>query len=219
MYLFLLILLATISNKAVGNHGLRDAFDELVAFIDNSPDVCDIIETTNFNVPRTTTKTDVVNLLENAGVVNLLQENFFLRSNKIKSRSLLDYPFCWPWRHDKDKKAVFIDLFYNQTSRAFFTETSSNICTYLGLTQNSFLQTLQNIITRTAPFFPDLDLKDYLPLLDLFSTFTVQERRLGLHDRRQKKDRLLDLTVMAPWYYLERNHFVNPRVQEDLKIS
>ncbi|GMU19051.1 MAG: hypothetical protein AMXMBFR12_02430 [Candidatus Babeliales bacterium] len=215
-HLVLLLLILTIF-PTTGFSEPRDAFDDLIAFVDNSPEVCDIIGNTNFESIRTTNKDVVLTLLDNIGVIRLIQENFFLRSNIIRTRSLLDYPWNLPWRHDKDKKAVFVDLFYNQTSRAFFTQDSSNICTYLALTNDGFLQRLQDILTNIRNnFAPDLNTDQLIELLDLFTTFTVQERRLGLMLGGKTAINCWHITVLAPWYYLERNHFVDDRVQQDL---
>ena len=203
----------------------RDSFDDLIAFVD-SPEVCEIIGNTNFEVERTATKAAALVILQNLGVTNLFQENFFFRSNVIRTRSLLDYPWNWPWRHDKGKKAVFVDLFYNQTTRAFFNEHSSNICTYLALTQEGFLNQLEIILNKLkallegeTPQNPStaIDTNQILDLLNLFSTFTVQERRLGLMLGGKKTIDCWTITAMAPWYYLERNHYVDPRVEANLR--
>lgn len=200
----------------------RDAFDDLINFIDSSPEVCDIISNTNFESARTADKVTVVTFLQNLGVVRLLEKNFFLRSNIVRTRSLLDYPWNWPWRHDKENKAVYVDLFYNQTSRGFFNEHSSNICTYLAITDQQFLQILEEVLqTANRTFSPDLNnpiipIAGALDYLNLFSTFTVQERRLGLMLGGKKSINCWHITAMAPWYYLERNHYVDPQVQADL---
>lgn len=213
----LLLLVITISSLSLGQPQTRDAFDDLIAFVD-SPEVCEIIGNTNFEAARTANKAAVLVLFQNVGITNLIQENLFLRSNVIRTRSLLDYPWNLPWRHDKDKKAVFVDLFYNQTTRAFFTDESSNICTYLALTNDGFLQQLQNVLNRlrSTDILPDVNVDQILELVDLFTTFTVQERRLGLMLGGKKAVNCWHFTVMAPWYYLERNHFVDDRVQQDL---
>lgn len=213
----LLLLVITTTSLSVAQLQTRDAFDDLIAFVD-SPEVCEIIGNTNFEVTRTANKAAVLIFFQNIGVTNLLQENFFLRSNAIRTRSLLDYPWNLPWRHDKDRKTVFVDLFYNQTTRAFFTEDSSNICTYLSLTNDGFLQQLQNVLNklRNTDILPDVNVDQILELVDLFTTFTVQERRLGLMLGGRKSVNCWHFTLMTPWYYLERNHFVDNRVQADL---
>lgn len=216
-----LLLLVGIPQPSTGQTPPRDSFDDLIAFIDNNEQVCDIIGNTNFDTARTVTKSVVLQTLNDLQVYALLQENFFLRSNVIRTRSLLDYPWTMPWRHDKDKNAVFVDLFYNQTSRAFFNDESSNICVYLGLTQKSFLRTLEEILNNVANLARganvNLNVDQYLNLLDLFSTFTVQERRLGLMLGGKREINCWHITALVPWYYLERNHFVNPQIQTELE--
>lgn len=216
-----LLLLMVISQPSNPETPPRDSFDDLIAFVDNNADVCEIIGNTNFDTARTVTKGFVLQVLNDVGGFALLQENFFLRSNVIRTRSLLDYPWNLPWRHDRDKKAVFVDLFYNQTSRAFFNNESSNICVYLGITQESFLNTLETVLNNIAELAQaaevNLNVNQYLDLLDLFSTFTVQERRLGLMLGGKRQVNCWHITALVPWYYLERNHFVNPEIQEELQ--
>lgn len=215
-----LLLLIVISpyNYPVNTPTPRDTFDDLIAFIDNNSDVCEIIGNTNFERARSVTKADVLQVLNDVEGFALIQENFFLRSNVIRTRSLLDYPWTLPWRHDKDKKAVFVDLFYNQTSRAFFNHESSNICVYLALTQEGFLQRLENTLNLAKfLFLPTLNVDQMLDLLDLFTTFTVQERRLGLMLGGKREVNCWHITALVPWYYLERNHFVDPEIQQELE--
>lgn len=193
----------------------RDSFDDLLSDIENNPGYSDLITNSEFIVTRQASKKDIITALNSFGILKLLEENFFLRTNNLKSRSLLDYPEYLPWRHDKDKRAVYVDLFYNQTSRAFFNKNSSNICSYLGIGKESFMETLAEIASAVKSTF-NIETNQFLELINLFRTFTVQERRFGFMIGGKTTFNHWHLNVMAPWYYLERNHFVNAEVQEDL---
>lgn len=196
----------------------RDAFDDLIAFVDD-PSVADLIISSNVQTTRAPSKQSILVLLNDLEIVPLLQENFYLRTNNLNHRSLLDYPEYFPFRHDKDKRAIYFDLFYNQTSRMNFTKESSNICSYLGIFQPSFITKVQTTINLVKEVFPDLtfDSDQILRLLDLFQTFTVQERRLGLMIGGKTTCNKWHFHIMAPWYYLERNHFVNDAIKEDIE--
>ena len=195
-----------------------DAFDDLVSFADSDAGA-ELINNTTFNVVRAPSKQAIIAILDELDFFPLLQENIFLRTNILRSRSLLDYPDFIPWRHDRDKRAIYIDLFYNQTSRMFFNKDSGNICTYLAVTSPSFIATIDKILdnARKAGFIQAADQDKYLQLINLFQTFTVQERRFGLMIGGKTTINRWQLHIMAPWYYLERNHFVDEKVQEDLQ--
>ena len=218
----LLLLAFTLAAHVQGNGPatMRDDFDDLIALVD-SQEITNLI--TSSSVSSSTTrkpnKEFIVNILNDLEVIPLLQEDFFLRTNNIVSRSLLDYPEFLPWRHDKDKRAVYVILFLNQTTRMHFTKGSSNICTYLGVTQASFLQKLENIIRSVQGLFPELtiDGDKITRLLQLFQTFTVQERRFGFMIGGKATFNRWHFNIMAPWYYIERNHFVNQNVQDDIE--
>jgi hypothetical protein len=196
----------------------HDAFDDLIAFADSDVGG-QLLDDTTFLITRTASKGAVITLLSELGFFPLLQQNFFLRSNILRSRSLLDYPEFIPWRHDKDKRAVYIDLFFNETPRMFFNKESSNICSYLAVASPSFLAIIDNIFDNLRALLNESPIqKDKLfRLLDLFKTFTVQERRFGLMIGGKTKFDFWHFHIMAPWYYLERNHFVDQQVANDIE--
>lgn len=198
----------------------RDSFDDLIAFVDNDITINNLISNSSTQTVRQVTKPDVINLLDELGVPLLLQENFFLRTNNLNTRSLLDYPEFIPWRHDRDKHAVYVDLFFNQMSRMHFNRDSSNICSYLAVSQDSFLSTLATIIDNAQLILPEgttLDTDAALRVLQLFQTFTVQQRRFGFMVGGKASFNRWYLNIMAPLYYLERNHYVDEAVSEDIE--
>jgi hypothetical protein len=193
-----------------------DPLTDIIAWADD-PEIAELIDSSNIKATRTVTKKAVLDFLFQLKVPQLLQQNFFLRSNNIISRSLLDYPEYLPFRHEKDKNAVFVDLFYNQTSRGFFTKNSSNICSYLAIGNESFQEALAIFLERAEVVLETPPPNEILEILDLFATFTVQERRFGLMIGGKGAFNRWHIYVMTPWYYLERNHFVNDRVQDDIR--
>ncbi len=199
----------------------RDAFDDLLAFAD-TPEVSNLISNSDAIVRApATTKKQIIATLNSFRVLPLFEENIFLRSNNLNSRSLLDYPEFLPFRHDCDCRAVYVDLFYNQTSRGFFTKNSGNICSYLAVGSDSLNQKIQNVLNEllTPGLLPDgvqFDPDQIFAIIDLLQTFTVQERRLGLMIGGKGTIGCWNYNIMAPWYYLERNHFVDANVETAL---
>ncbi len=198
----------------------RDSFDDLLAYVDNDIGVNNLISNSTIQKEvRQTTKPEVITLLDTIGFFGLLQQNFFLRTNNLKTRSLLDYPEFTPFSQ-REKRAVYVDLFYNQTSRLFFDRNSSNICSYLAVSQPGFISAIENIIENSMPLLPEgvtIDADAILRLLSLFQTFTVQERRLGLMLGGQFSWNRWHFNIYAPWYYLERNHFVDQNIQNNIE--
>lgn len=168
---------------------------------------------TNLNITRQTDKQDIITLLLDIGAINLLKQPIFLRTNKLNTRSLLDYPLFL--RFKKPKRCLGIDLFYNVTARKFFNKDSSNISSYLNITGEGFISALENIFTQLKDLLPNFDPEFFSTLPLLFENFTVEERRFGLMFYGTKHVDKYQITVMVPWYYLERNHFVD-QAQQDI---
>lgn len=165
----------------------------------------------NLSITRQTDKQDIITLLLDIGFIDLLKEPFFKRTNKLNTRSLLDYPLFL--RFKKPPRCFGFDLFYNATARKFFDKESSNISSYLAVTGKSFIAALENVFTKLKDLLPDFDPEFFSNLPLLFENFTVEERRLGLMFYGTKHIDKYQVTAMVPWYYLERNHFVDPAQQ------
>lgn len=218
-FVSLFIVLLGFSTTLKPDQDLPSNFDDIIAWADK-PDIAELIDNTPMVVTRQANKLAVLDILNFIQVPQLLEENFFLRSNNVTSRSLLDYPEFLPFRHDKDKRAVYVSLFFNQTTRANFTRNSSNICSYLATASPALAQKLTNTINLTRELFMDLGIPEpteILEILDLFRTFTIQERRFGLMIGGKGVLNRWHINAMAPLYYLERNHFVNERTQDDIR--
>lgn len=194
----------------------RSGCDVDFDFCEN-PEIAAIINQTAWNIERECDKANAAATLIESGVIPLLQEPFFARSNNINSRSLLDYPEFLPFRHDQDKKGFMAYAFYNQTSRCHFTKDSTNICSYLAITEPGFMEALKNILDTISTLKPELDPNKLLNILGLFTPFTVQERRLGLMFCGKQKFRHWHGQIFVPLYYLERNHFVDDATRIELE--
>lgn len=197
-------------------------FDQEVDIFDflDQPENEALIDAFNFDTTRICNKATALDTLQALDADKLLQTDFFLRSNPIQTRSLLDYPEFLPWRHEKDRRAFGFDLFYNQTTRGYFTHKSSNICSYLAIEEDSpFIQALGKIFQNVQNLGLELPITidEVSTILKLFETFTVQERRLGFMFHAKGSIDKWNLYMYAPWYYLERNHFINPTIQAEIE--
>jgi len=83
----------------------RDSFDDLLTYVDNDVGVNNLISNSSNTIVRQIPKSDVIILLNEIGFFGLLEENIFLRSNNLKTRSLLDYPEFTPFSQ-REKRAV-----------------------------------------------------------------------------------------------------------------
>lgn len=166
------LLLAFAGTKPFMIRAMEDASfprDEVDFDFCDNPEVSQIINDTQWAIDTQCSKADVVTTLVAAKIVPLLEQNFFLRSNNINSRSLLDYPEFLPFRHDADKKGLVLSLFYNQTARGYFTRSSTNICSYLAIAQPTFLAAVDKVITAIGNLIElPVDKSLLFDLLDLF---------------------------------------------------
>jgi len=177
-----------------------------------------VINTTAWDAQINCNKESLIGFLQETNMIALLQQNFFLRSNNVNSRSLLDYPDFLMFRHDADKSGLVINLFYNQTSSCFFTRNSTNICSYLAIAEPDFLNALDNVFTALNNLgVLTVPKQLFFDLLDLFAPFTLQERRMGFMVCGKQKFEQWHAMIQVPWYYLERNHFVTPALQTDIE--
>lgn len=137
----------------------------------------------------------------------LLLNDLYQRTNTINVRSLLDSPQYY--FYNCFEKNFFINLFYNQTSRGFYTIDGSTIGSYLNLGQG-FLSAFNS-------FCPDgLDLPTIVKLIE---PFKIQERRTGLMFGGRYKKNDWYFKYYFPLYYLERNLFLDDQEKARLEAA
>ena len=148
----------------------------------------------------------------------LLQENLYLRSNPLNSRSVLDYACILPQRVSYEFDwIVGTHLFYNQTTRnSFFSKNCDNFSGYLAITTESLLEKISQSFDVLRPQFPQLSLNP-LRILPLFRNGTVQERRLGFLGHAFRQYNYINMRILLPFYYLERNFFFTEGEREAIE--
>lgn len=137
----------------------------------------------------------------------LLQENLYLRTHPANSRSLLDLPgfyrhYCFP-----RKNYFWSQLFYNQTTRQYYTKESTQLKTYIALDN-------PNLIQKIDDFEPNFDVPT---VLGIFSNMRFEERRLGLMGGGQYVWDKWHLRSYAPIVYTEYNF--NLTAEEQLMLE
>lgn len=160
---------------------------------------------------------DILPILKDLGILDLLQEDFFLKTFDLNKRDLLDYPlFMFPWEHH-DCKTMGYQIFLNQTGQMRFSSSCAKINAYLNVSGNGFAEKLQEVLQGIHETNRNFDPKLAIEILTLAEHFVVQERRLGVMFNYEQKINQWHLWWYFPFYWRERNHFTSPEVQDALQ--
>lgn len=170
----------------------------------NSIDMDDIIQT---KIPPET----IISLLESLNGIEIIKEGFFLHTNPLARRGLLDSPLFIPhWPAKKTLWSLTTHLFFTQVDRCYFTRDSSDLDSYLALTKTSLLQKLEESLASFSIFLPEFEF-NIKTVFSLLGKMTVQERQTGImFDFMRTWDRSFT-RIYFPIYYLERNYFLNEK--------
>jgi hypothetical protein len=177
-------------------------FDAIDAILENSSPVA--ITATGCS-PQ-----EIVSFLNNLNIPQVLKQNFYCRTQPPVTRSPLDLPSLRTYQDPCRDLSIYMLPFYNQTSRMFLTKNSPFINCYLAF---------------NADFLADLDIQTItqdmnLGLDDIFTLLgkiRLQERRVGVLFALYKNYRNWSLSIRTPFYYLERNFFLNEQERAEIK--
>ncbi len=198
-----------------GSSFAADNLDNLNEFDFDNPQVNAALENPQL-VQRVTPQEcafGIITTLQVLGILDLIEENLFLRTNPLNKRNLVDYPLFLQQKANYDFDWLFGGhLFYNQTSRMYFTSTSDSISSYLAITSPTFLEKLTNVelMIPNLPFEP-------IDVLPLFRNGTTQERKLGVMFYLAREFKSADMRFWLPLYYLERNYFFTPEERQAIE--
>ncbi len=162
---------------------------------------------------------DIITFLVSAGVIPILEEDFYLRTNNLNTRSLLDLPTFEPLCccETGPRWAVGFNAFANQTTRMFYTADSDKLSSYLALCEETVLEKIENAL---KPFIPDLRNQnfdaDFREIFRIFSNMAMQQRRVGfmIHGERLIQD--WHVRFLFPLYYQELNYFLTPEEEDEI---
>jgi len=177
----------------------------------DDPSLNQFLEQNEFSINRKVNPAEILPLLiDILDILPILQEDLYCKTYPLNTRSLLDMPFVRPYRWHKewDRKFGF-QLFYNQTSRMFFTKECDNISSYLAICNPNLLRKLSEKLSEDIirEQFENFDLNP-ICVFPLFRNMTVQDRRLGFMFSGSQRWRRFTFRAYAPVYYLERNFFL-----------
>ncbi len=171
-------------------------------------------------LPSTTKQFDpekIIQILLDMGIVDILKENLFLRTNPLNKRNILDQPMGFlDRRYKHDDWVLGSNFFYNEMTRCYFSQHSDAITSYLGLTQDSFLDKL-DAASKKVKDFDDKFSFDPLDALELFKNATISERQAGMLFWGQKQLTKWNVSWKLPFYYLERNYWLTEEEQQALE--
>jgi len=153
------------------------------------------------------------------GIIPVLKQNFYVRTNELTQRSLLDYPIFLPRRWTNYTGTYGFDLFWNKTNRMYFSQSSSNISSYLNIGPSALIDALSDAHAKIAPIFPLIAAYNPEKLAPLFRNFTVEQRRIGLMFHAEKRVKKVFFYLFVPIYYIERNMFASEIEQEALALT
>lgn len=204
----ILLYACTISSPA-----LADDVDDFLNIDDDSTEA--------FFRENPPTPTDLCNpqlitpLIVQFGVIPILEENLYLRTNELNNRSLLDLPIFLPSRWKGYTSTYGFSFFANITHRMHFTQNSSAISSYLNIGQSPLLDAISSSFEKVTNLLPG-NLLQPARVLPLFRNFTVEQRRIGMMFHAEKRFQKIFLYCFVPIYYIERNMFASEIEQEAL---
>lgn len=153
---------------------------------------------------------DIITLLDTLGAIALIMEPFFLATNQLNKRSLLDNPLFLPYgKHKKKRWALNVNSFYLSINRSHLTKKCDQLSSYLALTQETLLEKLENSAAIFKAFNPSFDF-DIRLVFSLFTNMTVEERHAGFMFDVAHYGKHSFFRLLIPWYYLERNFSLTP---------
>jgi|GEM_PF-5551161 len=209
-----------------------DIFDDylnhephLVDLLDDTPDehfefMNDFMSTTPMLLKALPDIAIVLFLLE-IGAIDILEQDFFLSTNRPARRSLLDMPLFQP------NEALFPEpsflnaqFFFNMTPRARFTRTSNNIDSYIATSDPTLLAALDAAIKKLRPITGQaLGFINIRSIMELVSMITLVERNIGLMLQTGGRWDRMQLRIMFPIYYHERNFFLSQKNLDQLSLE
>lgn len=178
----------------------------------------EILESTQFDMTKAATPDCIIDILETAGAIEVLEQDFYLKTYLLNRRNVLDLPvFLKDLQYKYDRYVVGIQIFYDQMTRANFSSKSTKIEKYLNITGDNFLEAVHNSIEKIKM---NLGFDITLPLIDLFELMgqaKVQERRFGIMFHVMRKFKKARFLFYAPFYYFERNYFFTDEEREAIE--
>lgn len=175
----------------------------------------------DFSLPSTTKGFDplqTINILLDFNIINILKQPFFLRTNPINKRNILDQPMAFlDRRYRHDDWVIGSNIFYNEINRNYFSQHSDSIDSYIGITQEGFLSALNEGLKQAKKLTTEELSVDPFDIILLLKDATISERQLGALFWGQKRLYAWNFSWKLPFYYLERNYWLTEEQQTALE--
>jgi len=163
---------------------------------------------------RTIDPQEIMTILNLIDYPSIIQNPLFKETNILNKRSLLDQPIFEPDRAVFPKNGVFTASFFaRKTSRSNFTKNSTKLCSYIALTDQLLLASLQNSVIKIDELFPGFDI-NVEKILNLFANMTVDDRQTGFMFQYMQKWHNTTFRILAPLYYFENNFSLTKEEQD-----
>jgi hypothetical protein len=190
-------------------------WDDLELWIDNATD--EFLDTISDDdvVSRTINPIPILIILNDIGILNILQQPFFLGTNTLQKRNVLDQPIFNPFITAQNDRTMWTNLFVRKKNRSNLTQKHEELKFYLALQEESFLSALENAAQQIKELFVNPEFN--LNIRNIFNTIgnaSVEERQLGLLvDWTRTWERRCVRAVGSIQYY-ERNFFLSDEEQD-----
>jgi hypothetical protein len=203
-----------------------DIFDSIENFEDHLM-LDDFLDSVSFDTfaKRAIPVESILGLLQSIGAFQILEQDFYKRTNPFVQRSLLDLPI-WEF-HECEEPTHWIvgfHIFWNHMDRSVFCCKSTSINSYLDLELETLFTALDELTPQIKALFPNASIIDDIlnttnvkNLLTLFENFTVQQRRVGVMLHAWRQWNRAEIRMLLPFYYLERNIFATPEEQNAIE--
>lgn len=151
-----------------------------------------------------------VNLAGFPAVFDAVTPPFYLFTKPLRRRNIIDTDFLQFPRYEIGEN-IFAYLFYNETSKAFYTSDKTSILNYVDMNLDWAIKVLADAD------YPALNVPD---ILSLFQHIKVQERRIGTMFRYTKPlNESWKFSAHCPLLYQEHNFFLNDKEVETIMQS
>jgi hypothetical protein len=166
------------------------------------------------HMSRAINPVDVMMLLNLFGIPPILELPFFLHTNFLNRRALVDQPIFEPDRAEfPGKWVVGAHAFARKVNRSNFTKNSDKLSSYLAITEALLIERIEAAIESINTINPIPEV-DVAKIFALFENMTVEERQVGFMLHLMKRWRFTTLRIMAPLYYQETNFSLTPDEQD-----
>jgi hypothetical protein len=165
----------------------------------------------------TITPADVLDVLTNPSdnilIQDVLEQDFYLRTNPVTVRPLHDLPTLHPLRLDlcKSNDRFAITFFFQQMRKAFLSPCSPFISSYLNIGTPDLAIEFDRIAEALGLDF------SICSIFPLFTFIKLEERRIGGMFTFQRREECWEWRIQWPLYYIEHNFFLTEREREAIE--